>query len=83
MSIHIKFKDVGEQRWVGWAVVPPELNHEFISWLHATLNDRVMITHQNRDYPAYGNRAPTITYELRGGSVGDRTLLALRWGNGS
>ena len=78
-KVQIKFKDLGEQRWLCWAVVPPDLKHEFISWLNETLNDRVMITHQNREYPPYGNRAPTITYEIRGGNTGDSTLLALRW----
>ena len=78
-KIQIKFKELGEQRWLCWAVVPPECNHEFISWVNQTLNDRVMITHQNREYPPYGDRAPTITYELRGGNKGDSALLALRW----
>ena len=60
-KVQIKFKELGEQRWLCWAVVPPDLNHEFISWINQTLSERVMITHQNREYPPYGDRKPTIT----------------------
>ena len=80
-TMKLKFKDVGEKRWLCRATVPSDTAKEFTAWLQETLEDRVLITRVNTEYDAYGERKATYDMELRGGDINDQTLLALRWGN--
>jgi hypothetical protein len=81
-KMEFKCKDLGDNRWHCYVTVPTELDEEFIAWVRNTMEDRVMIkiAHTNINGAAM-NRTITYTYELRGGNIGDRTVMLLRWNN--
>lgn len=74
--IKLRFKDLGEKRWMCYATINgTPLAREFELWLNEALQDRCMVdkTYQvTRDTIEY-------LYEVRGGDIKDRALLALRW----
>lgn len=72
----LKFKDLGNQRWLCHVDLPSFLVDEFESWLTDNLGNRFMF---NKYYDIEGDKIKRM-YELRGGDINDRMLLALRWG---
>lgn len=76
----LRFKDLGERRWLCYASAPSRQLSEFKRWLDDNLADRSLVT-------ALGSKVDVNTdeyvyeFEIRGGDVNDRILLALRWGN--
>jgi hypothetical protein len=73
----IKFRDIGEKRWLCYATaVGTKEADEFKFWLLDTLTDRYILdVNVERDFENI-----LYHYEVRGGDVNDRMLIALRWG---
>lgn len=78
--MEIKFKDVGDNRWLCWVHVPIGDRFEFEKWLTDTLQDRYMIrVFDHSEMVFLDLERDKIVYEIRGGSKEDATALAMRW----
>ena len=74
-KVQLKFKDVGNQRWLCYAEVPTIMLDEFETWLTEHLENRFMFT---KVFEIESGNVKRI-FELRGGDPQDKMLLALRW----
>ena len=73
----LKFCDLGEKRWLCYATaLGTKEADEFKFWLLDTLGDRYIFNVNVERDPEY----IIYTYEVRGGDINDRILIALRWG---
>lgn len=78
--MEIKFKDIGDNRWLCWVHVTDALRHEFDQWLIENLGDRYMVRVFDYSEMVFLDlERDTIVYEIRGGSKADATALAMRW----
>lgn len=76
-KIKLKFKDLGEQRWVCTASMDHNTRNRFLAWAKANIPECKINTMNDfylKDNPPY-----TYTLEIRGGDLNARTLLGLSW----
>ena len=74
--VELKFKDIGERRWLCFAYMNTANLDVFNRWIEENINDRVLV----KTIDASDTDLGIIwTLEIRGGDVQDRLLLALRW----
>jgi hypothetical protein len=74
--MNLKFKNTTDNRWVCHISLEPKLEDEFKHWLEENLKGRYMLSflyHMSKD------EQRMVGYELRGGDVKDKLLVALRW----
>lgn len=74
--MNLKFKDTGDNRWVCQVSIEHHRIKEFRDWLEENLQDRYMLSYL---YQMSDDDAVEVGYELRGGDVKDKMLVALRW----
>lgn len=79
-KITFTFKDIGEQRWLGFANVPRSMTREFESWMKE-FAPTVWLNKAMWDLNPNQYEKPGQIYELRSGDPSDRTMLLLKWGN--
>lgn len=78
MTLNLKFKDLGEKRWVCYVnITNRALYAEMKKWLQENLQDRYMINEEEIIRDGHWFFQATV----RGGDVKDRMLFALRWSN--
>lgn len=78
--IKLRFKDLGEKRWLCYANVHSRIVSEFKRWLEENLAGRSIVTPQGSSTDVNTDEY-VYAFEIRGGDINDRLLLALRWGN--
>lgn len=74
--MNLKFKDTGDNRWVCQVGIEHHKVKEFKDWLEENLQGRYMLSYL---YQMSYDDSVEVGYELRGGDVRDRMLVALRW----
>lgn len=74
----LRFKDLGEQRWLCYATAfGTNESNEFKHWLKEHLGDRYMI---ECNEIVRSEDGVEYQFTLRGGDTKDRTMVALCWG---
>jgi len=74
--MNLKFKDTGDNRWVCQVSIEHHKIKEFRDWLEENLQGRYMLSYL---YQMSDDDVVEVGYELRGGDVKDKMLVALRW----
>jgi hypothetical protein len=74
-TMKIKFRDIGENRWLCYAYVTKENAREFEAWLKEALDGRYKLDKEYNHHDGHLHR----TFIIRGGDVRDKTLITLRW----
>lgn len=74
--MNLKFKDTGDKRWVCQVSIEHHRIKEFRDWLEENLQGRYMLSYL---YQMSDDDVVEFGYELRGGDVKDKMLVALRW----
>lgn len=76
MGMNLKFKDTTDNRWVCQISIEHYRVKELKEWLEENLQGRYMLSYL---YQTSDDDAVEAGYELRGGDVKDKMLVALRW----
>lgn len=81
-KMKLRFQEMGEQRWVCYVSASSMKDiHELRDWLDEHLTDRYLMDRGPID--VHDMIKAQYNYTIRGGDVRDKTLIALRWSNGS
>ena len=75
-EIELKFKDLGQHRWLCRAAMDHNTRNEFLKWMRENLPDCKV-----NKIPYYDSPTRRYNYymEIRGGDLASQTLLALTW----
>ena len=78
-KVKLRFKDLGEYRWLCYAEVPTSMLREFETWMKVSLPNCKYNKAMWKDKAFALGEVQYRLYEIRGGDLDSQSFLAMRW----